>query len=144
MRRVSDEYDSRLSIQGTGDAVVLVPGMDGTGQLFYRQAPRLARSSRVGTYALRGKVRERVQHDERADALRPGEGADSAPHGIRMHSRHTHRQEIRRFLELTAQTSRVFATRAGRVNDPVRSGATRASLQPGGDTSVPRWPKISA
>ena len=30
-----------------------VPGMDGTGQLFYRQAPRLARSYRVGTYALR-------------------------------------------------------------------------------------------
>ena len=47
MRHVSDEYDSRLSIQGTGDAVVLVR------QLFYRQAPRLARFYRVGTYALR-------------------------------------------------------------------------------------------
>lgn len=46
-------YDSRLSIHGTGEAVVLVPGLDGTGDLFYRQTPRLARSYRVATYALR-------------------------------------------------------------------------------------------
>ena len=33
--------------------MVLVPGMDGTGLLFYRQVPLLARSYRVVTYALR-------------------------------------------------------------------------------------------
>ena len=36
-----------------GPAVVLVPGMDGTGQLFHRQRPLLMRSRRVATYALR-------------------------------------------------------------------------------------------
>ena len=46
-------YDPRLSIQGTGEALVLVPGLDGTGELFYRQIPLLARSYRVATYALR-------------------------------------------------------------------------------------------
>jgi len=50
---MADAYDRRLSIQGSGDAVVLVSGMDGTGQLFYRQVPLLARSNRVATYALR-------------------------------------------------------------------------------------------
>lgn len=168
MRHVSDEYDSRLSIQGTGDAVVLVPGMDGTGQLFYRQAPRLARSYRVGTYALRdtasmevliadlaratdavASVKRRaiiigesfggalalsfaLARPERVSALvvlnsfpyfAPQRRLRLARHGLRvlpwgsmalirrltafrMHSRHTHWQEIRRFLELTAQTSR--------------------------------------
>ena len=48
-----DEYDSRLLIEGSGEAVVLVPGMDGTGQLFYRQRPLLMRSRCVTTYALR-------------------------------------------------------------------------------------------
>ena len=48
-----DDYSSRLVIEGSGAAVVLVPGMDGTGQLFYRQRPLLMRSRRVATYALR-------------------------------------------------------------------------------------------
>jgi pimeloyl-ACP methyl ester carboxylesterase len=48
-----DEYRPSLSMTGTGDTVVLVPGMDGTGLLFYRQVPLLARSYRVVTYALR-------------------------------------------------------------------------------------------
>ena len=46
-------YDPRLSIRGTGEALVLLPGLDGTGELFYRQTPLLARSYRVATYALR-------------------------------------------------------------------------------------------
>jgi pimeloyl-ACP methyl ester carboxylesterase len=50
---MTDTYDPRLSIVGHGEPVVLVPGMDGTGQLFYRQLPLLARSYRVATYALR-------------------------------------------------------------------------------------------
>ena len=50
MRR---DYDARLSIHGVGRAVVLVPGMNGTGELFYRQTPLLQRSFRVATYSLR-------------------------------------------------------------------------------------------
>ena len=48
------DYDWRLSIEGSGEPLVLVCGMDGTGQLFYRQVPLLVRASyRVATYALR-------------------------------------------------------------------------------------------
>jgi pimeloyl-ACP methyl ester carboxylesterase len=47
-------YDMRLRISGDGpEAVILVPGMDGTGELFYAQVPKLARRYRVATYALR-------------------------------------------------------------------------------------------
>jgi len=50
---MADRYDPRLLVEGEGDAVVLVPGLDGTGRLFYRQRPLLTRSRRVATYALR-------------------------------------------------------------------------------------------
>src|SRR5438067_1261271 len=46
-------YDPRLSICGDGDALVLVPGMNGSGELFYRQVPLLEQSYRVATYSLR-------------------------------------------------------------------------------------------
>jgi pimeloyl-ACP methyl ester carboxylesterase len=46
----------RARVTGTGPLLVLVPGMDGTGQLFYRQTPRLARSFRTVTYALRDEA----------------------------------------------------------------------------------------
>src|SRR5688572_11799637 len=46
-------YDPRLSTSGNGPALVLVPGMNGTGELFYRQVPLLERSYRVATYSLR-------------------------------------------------------------------------------------------
>jgi pimeloyl-ACP methyl ester carboxylesterase len=55
---MADGYDPRLLVEGTGDAVVLVPGLDGTGQLFYRQRPLLMRSRRVATYALRDSTSE--------------------------------------------------------------------------------------
>jgi 3-oxoadipate enol-lactonase len=48
-----NDYDPGVSIRGEGRAVVLVPGMNGTGELFYRQVPRLVASYRVATYALR-------------------------------------------------------------------------------------------
>src|SRR4029453_6323367 len=50
---MAEPYDPRLHIDGAGDPVVLVPGLDGTGQLFYRQRPLLARSRKVAPYALR-------------------------------------------------------------------------------------------
>ena len=164
-----DDYDIRLDVQGSGDdAVVLVPGMDGTGLLFYRQVPLLAARHRVATYALRdtattmeelvgdlGRVVEAVDPAGRAIVVGESFGgalalsfalarpdrvsalvilnsfAHFAPqrrlhlaiHGLRampwgamrlvrratafrMHSPHTHRAEIRRFLALTARASR--------------------------------------
>lgn len=47
------DHDPRLSIRGEGRTVILVPGMNGTGELFYRQVPLLQRSYRVATYSLR-------------------------------------------------------------------------------------------
>lgn len=166
---MTDDYDPHLSIQGVGEAVVLVPGLDGTGRLFYRQLPRLACSYRVATYALRDAARtldvlvEDLAHV--IDSVAPTErraivvgesfggalamslalarpervsalvilnsfpyfapqvrlrlamlGIRSIPWGamrlirrltaFRMHSRHTHRQELERFMELTATASR--------------------------------------
>lgn len=42
-----------LNVIGHGPPLVLVPGMDGTGRLFYRQAPLLAERYRVATHVLR-------------------------------------------------------------------------------------------
>jgi 3-oxoadipate enol-lactonase len=164
-----DQYDPSLSIVGTGQPVILVPGMDGTGLLFYRQVPLLARSYRVVTYALRdtaatmdvlvsdlARIVETVAPTERR-AIIVGEsfggalalsfalakpeqvsrlvilnsfpyfapqrrlrlaavGLGALPWGamglvrrltaFRLHSPHTHRQEIDRFMELTARASR--------------------------------------
>jgi pimeloyl-ACP methyl ester carboxylesterase len=162
-------YDSSLSIQGQGEAVVLVSGMDGTGKLFYRQVPLLARSYRVATYALRetattmeelvadlARVIDDVAPEARRATIigesfggalalslalaRPAQverlviinsfphfspqirlhlarvGLRALPWGAmglirrltasRLHSRHTHRAEIHRFMELTAAASR--------------------------------------
>ena len=164
-----DDYDIQLDVQGAGDdAVVLVPGMDGTGLLFYRQVPLLASRHRVATYALRNtattmdelvgdlsRVIDAVDavgrraivvgesfggalalsialaRPERVSALvilnsfahfAPQHRLHVAIHGLRampwgamglvrratafrMHSPHTHRSEIRRFLALTARAS---------------------------------------
>jgi 3-oxoadipate enol-lactonase len=48
-----ERYEPDLTITGEGPPLVLVPGMDGTGRLFYRQVPLLARRFRVATYRLR-------------------------------------------------------------------------------------------
>jgi pimeloyl-ACP methyl ester carboxylesterase len=166
---MSGEYDPAISIVGTGPTIVLVSGMDGTGRLFYRQVPQLARSYRVVTYALRDSARtmetlmadlatviETAAPNERrativgesfggalalSFALARPEQVDrliilnsfpyfapqwrlrmailalaNLPWGTmnivrrltasRLHSRHTHRTEIRTFMTLTAQASR--------------------------------------
>ena len=171
---MGNDYDARLSIRGEGPAVVMVPGMNGTGELFHRQVPRLERSYRVATYSLRddadridvlaadlAQVVDAVAPVERR-ALIVGEsfgGAvaltcalaypervsalvilNSFPHypaqrrlrlalaglavvpwgamslvrrltAFRLHSPHTHRAEIKDFIEMTAH-----ATRAGYIN----------------------------
>jgi len=162
-------YDPRIAVEGDGPPLVLVPGMDGTGRLFYRQVPLLARRHRVGTYTLRDAAdRMDVLVEDLAGvigtlapcgapAVVVGEsfgGAialslalarpelvsalvvlNSFPRflpqtrlrfaitalrlipwqtmplvrrltAFRLHSRFTHRAEIRRFLELTRETSR--------------------------------------
>lgn len=50
---MTESYDPRLELTGQGDAMVLVPGIAGSDQLFYRQVPLLAARYRVATYALR-------------------------------------------------------------------------------------------
>ena len=153
---------------------MLVPGMDGTGQLFYRQVPLLAEGFRVATYALRDDALDMslLVADLAAvvDAAAPAAGralvvgesfggalaltfalahpekvagvvilnsfpffapqirlslASAAltllPWGtmrlvrrltaFRLHSRFTHREDLARFIELTAQ-----ATRRGYLN----------------------------
>ena len=166
---MSSGYDPRLSIRGEGRAVVLVPGMNGTGELFYRQVPLLERSYRVATYSLRDDAEslDRLAADlaDAIDAVAPADrraivvgesfgGAvalttalrhperiaglvilNSFPHftpqvrlrlaiaglsvlpwgamplvrhltAFRLHSPHTHRAEVRQFIELTAHASR--------------------------------------
>jgi len=51
-------YDPSVSIRGNGDALVLVPGINGSGELFYRQVPPLERAYRVATYSLRDDAKE--------------------------------------------------------------------------------------
>lgn len=164
-----DSYDPRITVTGDGRPLVLVSGMDGTGQLFYTQVPKLASAFRVVTYALRDSatdmdtlvgdllaVIERtwpdgepvillgesfggalslsfaLAHPERVAGLvvlnsfpaflpqvrlRLARVALRAlPWGMmalvrratafRMHSRHTTRDELRRFLELMRATTR--------------------------------------
>jgi pimeloyl-ACP methyl ester carboxylesterase len=171
---MNSQYDPRISVLGRGGPVVLVPGMDGTGLLFYRQQPLLARSYRVATYALRDSARHMtVLVDDLAaviDTVDPVErraivigesfggalamslaldrpervralvilnsfarflpqarlamarlGLNALPWGMmqivrrltafRMHSAHTHRDDIERFMRLTAT-----ATRQGYLN----------------------------
>ena len=165
---MSDNYDPRLSVVGAGPTIVLVPGMDGTGKLFYRQIPLLARSHQVVTYALRdaassmdalvddlAQIINRVAADRQAVVLGESFGGalalsfavarpelvrrlvilNSFPYfapqwrlrmaraalttlpwgtmslvrrmtAFRLHSPHTHRTEIRRFMELTEQATR--------------------------------------
>ena len=51
------QYDPRIEVRGRGPLVVYVPGIDGTGRLFYRQEPRLvAAGYRVVTYRLRDEA----------------------------------------------------------------------------------------
>lgn len=162
-------YEPKVSTVGEGPPLVLVPGIDGTGRLFHRQVPLLARRYRVATYALRDDAPRMdvlvedlarvvdaaspgtrpavivgesfggtvalsfaLAHPERVAALvvlnsfarflpqlrlRLAIGAlrtipwRTMPMvrrltAFRLHSRFTHRAEIRRFLDLTRETTR--------------------------------------
>jgi 3-oxoadipate enol-lactonase len=166
---MSNTYDPRVDVQGNGPPVVLVPGMDGTGRLFYRQTPLLARAYRVATYALRDDATRMdtlvadlaavidtvapaggraivvgesfggalslslaLAHPERVEALvilnsfpyfGPRFSLRLAIHGLgvlpwgamplvrrltafRLHSKHTHRDDVQRFLALTRPSTK--------------------------------------
>ena len=62
----SEAYDARVSVSGTGTPVVFVPGINGTGDLFYRQLPLLEPSFKVATYSFRNDA---PSHDVLADDL---------------------------------------------------------------------------
>jgi pimeloyl-ACP methyl ester carboxylesterase len=171
---MSGSYEPMLSIRGEGPAVVLVPGMNGSGDLFYRQVPRLERACRVATYSLRDDAESldllAADLAHVVDTVAPAErratvvgesfggavaltfalafpdrvaalvvlnsfpyfapqmrlrlaiaglavlpwGAMSAVRyltAFRLHSPHTHKAEVKQFIELTAR-----ATRDGYVN----------------------------
>lgn len=154
---------------GSGPLLVLVPGMDGTGNLFYSQVPRLARHFTVVTYALRdstasmdvlvadlGRVLDlagpdgqpaiivgesfggtlalsfALAHPDRVAALVVlnsfayfvpqvrlrlaiaalgvlpwgAMGLVRRVTAFRLHSAHTHRADIKRFMQFTARTTR--------------------------------------
>jgi 3-oxoadipate enol-lactonase len=163
------EHRPAIALAGDGPPLVLVPGMDGTGRLFYRQVPLLAQRYRVATYRLRDDAPGMATLvDDLAEVIRTmtrwGEPAvvvgesfggtvalslalarpelvaamvviNSFPRflpqfqlqlailalqlvpwhimplvrrltAFRLHSRYTHRAEIKRFMELTAETTR--------------------------------------
>jgi pimeloyl-ACP methyl ester carboxylesterase len=162
-------HDPMIQTVGSGPPLVFVPGMDGTGGLFYRQAPLLARHYTVSTFRLRDDARSMddlvadldvvasqvapdgqkltlvgesfggtlslqyaLAHPQRLDALvilnsfaffAPRmrlrlaiAGLTVLPWGamqlvrkltaFRMHSKHTHRSELARFLEITRTTTK--------------------------------------
>jgi 3-oxoadipate enol-lactonase len=159
-------YDPRVSLVGEGPPVVLVPGLDGTGLLFYAQVERLAQRHRVATFRLREDASNMetlvadlrlVVEQQRGPVTLIGESFGGAlslafaiahpalverlviinsfpyfapqarlrlgyhllratPWGVmrivrhltafRMHSRHTHRNELRKFHELMRETTR--------------------------------------
>lgn len=71
-----NSYDPRISLRGSGPPLVCVPGMDGTGNLFYRQVPGLAQRFRVATYALRDEASEmKTLTADLADIVRHTAGA---------------------------------------------------------------------
>lgn len=70
------ESEAQLTIVGAGSPLVMVPGMDATGRLFYRQAPLLGHDYRVATYATRDSARTMAELvddlDEVLEVLAPG------------------------------------------------------------------------
>ncbi len=48
-----DSVAPRYRVEGSGPLLVYIAGLEGTGELFYKQAPALARSYRVVTFRLR-------------------------------------------------------------------------------------------
>lgn len=57
----------QYQLQGSGPLLIYIAGLDGTGQLFFKQAPRLVRSHRVVTF--RSREQGRFTYKDLADDL---------------------------------------------------------------------------
>lgn len=75
----STSYDNQLTVEGSGPPLIFVPGMDGTGRLFYRQVPLLAPRFRVATYRLRDDARRMAELVEDLDAVIQAVAPDGEP-----------------------------------------------------------------
>ena len=58
-------YMPRYSVEGTGPLLIFISGLDGTGQLFFKQSPALSRSFRVVTF--RSRERGNFTYEDLAD-----------------------------------------------------------------------------
>lgn len=58
---------TQYRVEGSGPLLIYVPGLDGTGQLFFKQAPLLARVHRVVTF--RSREHGRFTYEDLADDL---------------------------------------------------------------------------
>jgi 3-oxoadipate enol-lactonase len=58
---------SHYRVEGSGPLLIYVPGLDGTGELFFKQAPRLARAHRVVTF--RSRDHGRFTYEDLSDDL---------------------------------------------------------------------------
>jgi len=54
---VATNASPHYRVEGSGPLLIYVAGLDGTGQLFFKQAPRLARTYRIVTFRSRGHGR---------------------------------------------------------------------------------------
>ncbi len=62
-----DNLDMQYRVEGSGPLLVYVAGLDGTGELFYKQAPALKRSYRVATF--RSREEGRFTYDDLASDI---------------------------------------------------------------------------
>jgi len=60
-------YNSQYKVGGSGPVLIYVSGLDGTGQLFFKQAPQLVRSYRVVTF--RSREHGRFAYQDLTDDL---------------------------------------------------------------------------
>ena len=58
-------YLPLYNVEGSGPLLIFISGLDGTGQLFFKQSPALARSFRVVTY--RSRERGQFTYEDLAD-----------------------------------------------------------------------------
>src|ERR1044072_1991330 len=64
---LTTDHNLLTSVQGSGPLLVCIAGLDGTGELFFKQAPALARSFRVVTF--RSRDDGRFSYDDLADDI---------------------------------------------------------------------------
>jgi pimeloyl-ACP methyl ester carboxylesterase len=64
---LTTDHHLLTSVQGSGPLLIYVAGLDGTGELFFKQAPALSRSFRVVTF--RSRDDGRFAYDDLADDI---------------------------------------------------------------------------